>query len=517
MAGLKSSDRVAVIGAGTMGAGIAQIAAAAGHETLLFDTNREVVERAVQQIGAGLARLVASGKLTQAGRDEALARVRPVDDLGDVAAARLVVEAVVEDLATKRSLFGQLERICATDTLLATNTSSLSITAIAARLDHPGRLVGMHFFNPAPVMKLVEVVRGLSTDPEAVETVYETARAWGKRPVVARSTPGFIVNRVARPFYAEALRALEEGASDCATLDAIVRESGGFRMGPFELMDLIGHDVNYAVTASVFSAFYNDPRFLPSLVQKELVDGGLLGRKSGRGFYRYGEEAERPAPAQEPARRRPSHAVVSGSLGPADALVPMMERAGIRVTWEAGGDGVITVDGAALSLTDGRSASRLAADSGITDTLVFDLALDYEKAERIAVARADSASASALAAVVGLFQALGKTVSVIDDLPGLVVMRTVCMLANEAADAVLHQVCDAAGADAALCDGVNYPRGPLAWADLIGPARVLRVIENLQQAYGLDRYRPSRLLRRTVESGADLMPKAAGRPRGKKR
>ncbi|MCG8426177.1 MAG: 3-hydroxyacyl-CoA dehydrogenase NAD-binding domain-containing protein, partial [Chromatiales bacterium] len=287
MSALDKSKTVAVIGAGTMGAGVAQVAAAAGHTTLLFDTNAEAIERGIAGISKGLNRLVERGKMDEQQRDAILANLHPVTELEQLAPATLVIEAIIEDLATKQSLFRQLEDICGEETILATNTSSLSVTAIAAKLQRPGNLVGMHFFNPAPIMKLVEVVSGITTNKTVAEKVYDTSLAWGKHAVYAKSTPGFIVNRVARPFYAEGLRALEEGAADAATLDAIMRESGGFRMGPFELMDLIGHDVNYAVTCSVFDAYYNDPRFLPSLTQKELVDGGLLGRKSGRGFYNY--------------------------------------------------------------------------------------------------------------------------------------------------------------------------------------------------------------------------------------
>ena len=504
MAGLKLSNTVAVVGAGTMGAGIAQLAASAGHRTLLFDTNREAVGRAIEHVEAGLAKLIIRGKMTAEQRTTIIGNIHPAGELTDLAEASLVVEAIIEDLATKRSLFGQLEQICSPETILATNTSSLSITAIAAPLSRPERLVGMHFFNPAPIMKLVEVVRGITTEPDVAQTVCDTASAWGKHPVLAKSTPGFIVNRVARPFYAEGLRALEEGAADCATLDAIMRESGGFRMGPFELMDLIGHDVNFAVTRSVFSAFYNDPRFLPSLIQKELVEGGILGRKSGRGFYDYREDADRPEPVTALDRPHPRRVRISGPLGVADALIPMMERAGLEVVREVTGEGVMIVDGATIGLTDGRSATRRALDGGIPDTLVFDLALDYEKSGRIALAPADSASEEALGSTIGLFQSIGKEVSVIDDLPGLLVMRTVATLANEAADAVLHQVCDPAGADIAMCSGVNYPKGPLTWADEIGPGCILEVLEHLQQAYGLDRYRPSRLLRRTVENGSSF-------------
>ena len=208
-----------------------------------------------------------------------------------------MVEAIVEDLAIKRTLLRELEVVVSPDAILATNTSSLSITALAAGMKHPGRVVGMHFFNPAPLMPLVEVVSGLATDADIANTAYATARAWGKSPVHARSTPGFIVNRCARPFYAEALRALAECAADPATLDAIMREAGGFRMGPFELMDLIGLDVNIAVTRGVWEAFFHDPRFTPSVTQQEMVAAGYLGRKAGRGFYDYGANAVKPAPS----------------------------------------------------------------------------------------------------------------------------------------------------------------------------------------------------------------------------
>jgi 3-hydroxybutyryl-CoA dehydrogenase len=372
------------------------------------------------------------------------------------------------------------------DAILATNTSSLSVTAIASALSRPARLVGMHFFNPVPVMALVEVVSGAATDPAVADAVFATAAAWGKTPVHARSTPGFIVNRVARPFYAEALRLLGEGAADVATLDAIMRESGGFRMGPFELMDLIGHDVNFAVTRSVYDAFFQDPRFTPSLIQQELVAAGYLGRKSGRGFYRYGEDAERPAPASLPPGPRPQRVI-------GDPLVDL--PAGKRVE----------IDGAtALALTDGRTATeRMAAEGGLPLVLV-DLAFDYGRADRLALAVADQAAPGDLARAAGLFQALGKEVSRVDDVPGMIVMRTVCMLANEAADAVNQGVCDAAAVDTAMRLAVNYPRGPLAWAQAIGLERVVTVLANLAAGYGEDRYRVSPLLRRRLFAGGSL-------------
>ena len=280
---------VAIVGAGTMGAGIAQVAAVAGHPVLLYDVRENAADKAIADIRKNIDKLVAKGRLIP--QD---VNVSAVASLEELAPAKLVIEAVVEDLGAKREVFGKLESIVAADCILATNTSSISITAIAGRLQRPGRLAGMHFFNPAPLMELVEVVSGLATDRETADMVFETAQAWGKTPVHVKSSPGFIVNRVARPFYLEALKMLQERVANPATIDAIMRETGGFRMGPFELMDLIGNDVNLAVTKSIFEAFFYEPRFRPSLLQQELVDAGWLGRKTGRGWYSYGDSPMAP-------------------------------------------------------------------------------------------------------------------------------------------------------------------------------------------------------------------------------
>ena len=280
---------VGVVGAGAMGRGIAQVAAAAGHRVLLSDAITAVVDRARDAIRSGLARDVAKGRLDQPRADALLARIENVgattSGVGPFAECGLVIEAVAEDLGVKRALFASLEEVVARETILATNTSSLSVAAIGAATTHADRVVGMHFFNPAPLMALVEVVPAITTSPEVAERTRALATAWGKTTVVATDTPGFIVNRVARPFYGESLRILEEGIADVATIDWWMRERGGFRMGPFELMDLIGNDVNLAVTTSVFEGFFYDPRYRPSLTQRRLVEAGLLGRKRERGYY----------------------------------------------------------------------------------------------------------------------------------------------------------------------------------------------------------------------------------------
>lgn len=494
---------VGVVGAGAMGAGIAQVAAAAGHSVLIFDVRQGAAADALRAISDSLDKLVAKGKVTTEGAQAICSRLREADSIAGLAPCGLVIEAIVEELAGKQELFTQLESVVAEDALLATNTSSLSVTAIAAQLQNPGRFAGMHFFNPAPVMPLVEIVSGASTSKATAATLHTMALSWGKVPVYARSSPGFIVNRVARPFYAEALRVLDEGAADCATVDAVMRESGGFRMGPFELMDLIGNDVNYAVTRSVFESFYGDPRFTPSLRQLELVHAGKLGRKTGEGFFDYRRGAPSAAPETMPPTPPPSVVTLYGEC-------PLVERlAAANVSCERVAvhlDGRLAVaDGCTIFATDGRTATQRAASGGLGNAVLVDLMLDPWQARRVAISAADQCDSSALAAAAGLLQAAGIAVSGIGDVPGMIVMRTVAMLANEAADAVNQGVCNAEDCDLAMQKGVNYPRGPLAWAQHIGLRKVVNVLDHMQHAYGEDRYRVSPLLRRKALAGGHFL------------
>lgn len=282
-----------------MGSGIAQVAAMAGHQVFLHDNNPEALRRAKTNIQYFLDRSVKKDILSAEERDLVLDRIHFAESRYALQRCGLLIEAVIEDLEVKRNLFEELEDLVDEHCILATNTSSLSVTAIAASCKHPGRVVGLHFFNPAPLMKLVEVVPAVQTEIALSATLSNLIRSWGKIPVIVKDTPGFIVNRVARPFYGEAIRILEEGIADAATIDWAMTELGGFRMGPFALMDYIGHDVNYAVTESVFTSFFFDPRYRPSFTQKRLVEAGYLGRKTGRGFYCYDGSAQ-PEPQRDP-------------------------------------------------------------------------------------------------------------------------------------------------------------------------------------------------------------------------
>ncbi|MDX5977648.1 3-hydroxyacyl-CoA dehydrogenase PaaC [Halomonas sp. XH26] len=505
MPALPTSAVIGVIGAGAMGAGIAQVAAQAGHSVILHDNQPGAAKAGIDNIRRQLEKRVAKGKMIQGDVDNIIARLQPADAIDALADSHLVIEAIVENLEIKRQVFAQLEALCSPDTLLASNTSSLSITSIAANLERPERMAGLHFFNPAPIMKLVEVVSGLATTTEVADTLYDTAVAWGKVAVHASSTPGFIVNRVARPFYAEGLRLLQEGASDAATIDALLRQAGGFRMGPFELMDLIGHDVNYAVTRSVFDAYYGDTRFEPSLVQQALVEAGRLGRKSGKGFFDYAESAAKPQPTfAEPANTELPALVVQGANSTLAPLLERAQKAGLNVVYreslQQDGSPRLYLGDLVLALSDGRCAAERAVNEGLDALVLFDLCLDYRNASAIALAASHTASPEARQLATAFFQHMGMDVAWLTDTPGLVVLRTVAMLANEAADAVLQGVCSAKDGDLAMQAGVNYPRGPLAWADSLGLPFVHRTLTHLQQSYGEERYRSSFLLRRNALS-----------------
>lgn len=291
--------KIGVLGAGTMGTGIAQIAATYGHQVYIYDNDEPALQNSEDKMKKIFTRLVEKKKMSNEDAEQILKRVHYSDFVGVTEDCGLIIEAIIEKLSAKQEAFRKLERTFSDETIFATNTSSLSVTAIASACEKPERVIGTHFFNPAPLLPLVEIVPGLTTSKEIIQKTKSLIDAWGKTTVIAKDTPGFIVNRVARPFYGEALRIFEEGIADIPTIDWAMKEIGGFKMGPFELMDLIGNDVNYEVTKTVFEQFYYDPRFKPSLAQKQLVDAKHFGRKSGKGFYDYSENAENPTPNKD--------------------------------------------------------------------------------------------------------------------------------------------------------------------------------------------------------------------------
>jgi 3-hydroxybutyryl-CoA dehydrogenase len=492
---------VFVVGAGIMGAGIAQVAAQAGHAVKLFDAREGAAEAARVKLVATLDGLAAKGRIEASEATAVAARIGTGSRLADAAGAGIVVEAIVENAEAKRGLFRELEAVVGDDCVLASNTSSISITALGHGLQHPGRFVGMHFFNPVPLMKLVEVVSGLATERAVAEAIFELARRWGKTPVHALSTPGFIVNRIARPYYAEALALLHERAAEPATIDACLR-GAGFRMGPCELMDLVGHDTNFAVTSSVFAANFGDKRYVPSLLQQEMVDAGRLGRKSGRGFYSH------PTPTPPP----PAAAVIAPREIPPGTIVALHGRgvaverwaaqlgdAGIRFETDASSrwNGLQTSSGE-LRLTDGRSAAQVAAEEGVRELALFDLAVAAQggaPGTTLAFSTSASASPAWREEAAEWLRIAGWAPQPIGDAPGLVVARTVAMLINEACDAVQQGVCTAEGADQAMKLGVNYPQGPFEFLAAWDVRAVVALLDRLDAQYRGERYRVSPELR----------------------
>lgn len=490
---------VAVIGAGTMGIGIAQVAATAGLTVLLFDVNQDVLTRSLDTMTQRLRKRVEKGKAESKTTEALIANIHVAQHLSELSSAQLVIEAVAEKLAIKQSIFGELEGICHKSTIFASNTSSLSITAIGCQLEHPERLAGLHFFNPAPVMKLVEVIRGLETSPEVIEQLKALTLSWGKVPVICRSTPGFIVNRVARPFYAETLRALEEQVGSPATLDSVLRDAGGFAMGPLQLTDLIGHDVNYAVTESVFQAFGYDPRFQTSLMQLELVQAGHFGRKSKQGFYHYDDNKPQPTAsfAAKVPLNHPQTVKVRGDWQICPEFAQFLSENGISLeglTQQPNQPPTLIVNDVIIMLTNGELASFHAQRSGQA-VVLFDLSANYLSASAITLTCATQNNTQQNQHAIAFFQSLGKNVIVLPDYPALLTMRTVAMLCNEALDVVNKGVATVQDTDNAMRFGVNYPKGPLTWGAQLGWPRVLSVLEQLAQFYGDSRYRPNPLLR----------------------
>jgi len=498
-------DTIGVIGAGTMGAGIAQLAAQAGAVTLLYDAVPAGLERGVERIEDGLSRLVSRGKLSDAEATAIRARVKPTETLAQFGPCGLVVEAAPERLEVKLQLFGEIAGVVAADCVLATNTSSLSITEIAAGVPNPERVVGLHFFNPAPVMRLVEVVAGEESSPEALATARAVGEAMGKRVIDAADVAGFLVNRCNRPFSLEALRLLEERVATTEQIDRIARLGGGFRMGPFELMDLIGIETNHAVAESLYRASYGEPRYQPSALQARMVAAGKLGRKTGRGWYEYGEPGA-PATPRTPDPEPPSGGVgegrllvVTGELPVARELAGAAVEAGFEVVAEpaAGAEPWLTV-GCDATPANGPRA-RLLHDGSLhaLDPVAagFHLLAPLAATKLIEVTSTPLTDPTASERLAQLGAALGFHVEPVADAPGLVLGRIVCQLINEASFLIGAGNGTPEDVDAGLELGVNHPRGPVAWCEALSPAHVVAVLDALYRERGEARYRVAPRLR----------------------
>jgi 3-hydroxybutyryl-CoA dehydrogenase len=491
---------LAVIGTGVMGRGIAQIAAQAGIRVLLHDSRPGAAREAKDAVRAQLLRLAEKGRLKAEDAARAEANLLVADSLAALAPCPIVIEAVVEELKAKRELFAALEAIVAGDCLIASNTSSLSITAIAAACKRPERVAGFHFFNPVPLMKVVEVVDGLLTAPWAGEALAALAQRLGHRPVRAKDTPGFIVNHAGRGYGTEALRILGEGVAAFHDIDRILRDCAGFRLGPFELFDLTGLDVSHPVMESIYRQYYDEPRYRPSPVTGQRVNAGLLGRKSGRGFYGHPggkQEAipEEPAPTARPASVWISHAELGAKLP--ELLRPLAAHIdhGARPAAQS----------LCLVAPLGYDATTAALEEELDParTVAVDCLLATDK--RRTLMTTPLTTSAMRAAAHGLFAGDGVPVTVIRDSPGFVSQRVIAQIVNIACDIAQQRIASPADIDAAVTLGLGYPQGPLAWGDALGPDKVLKILERLLDFYGDPRYRASPWLKRRARLGVSLL------------
>jgi 3-hydroxybutyryl-CoA dehydrogenase len=504
-----------------MGAGIAQVACLAGFETRLHDPVPEALARGTAAITRNIERSVERGRLSAGEAEAALARLRTAEQLDQLAPCELVIEAAPEDLELKRRLFARLSEICGPETVLATNTSSLPVTALATAAARPGKVVGMHFFNPAPVMELLEVVAGEQSAPEAVERARSVGKRMGKRVIVARDGPGFLANRCARPFGMEALKLVSDQVADQLTIDRVVRMAGGFRMGPFELADLVGIDVGFEVTKSFWEQSFHEPRWRPSLVQARMVQAGRFGRKTGHGYYEYAEDGVYRDDDPEPptAGGGSGRVAIEGEGRVADDLRDLAEDAGYEVLFadelEQGEVGLL------VDASVGRSPLDAAPEAGSPSAVVCILCVDGSLSELdlqgtavgfhalaplvesrlIELTRSAGASEATARRAESFFRSLGKHVEWVGDAPGLVLGRIVCQLVNEACFAVSEGVGSPEDVDTAMRYGYNWPRGPLEWADEIELDQVLATLDALQEELREERYRAAPLLRRMVAEG----------------
>lgn len=493
---------LAVIGAGVMGQGIAQIAAQAGVRVRLFDSYDGVAQSAHAALCATLGKLVERGRLMPAQAQAALARVSVATSMQELADADVVVEAIIEKLEAKQALFQQLETIVGANTVLASNTSSLSVTAIAAGCKKPGRVLGFHFFNPVPLMKIVEVIEGVHTDAQVIDAMLALGQRMGHRAVRAKDTPGFIVNHAGRGFGTEALRLLGESVGSPEAIDDVLRGQAGFRLGPFELFDLVGLDVSVPVMESVYRQFFDEPRFRPSPLTVARRHAGLLGRKSGNGFYSYAKGVALPTVWPSRVDTFPGPIWVSRRhAGWGQACSAWLQEMGAQIEETP----LPSQEALCIVLPVGEDVSTcvVAENLDATRTVALDWLLPQTRCA--AVFTNPLTSAASVQRAVSLLRPLATSVRVLRDSLGLVGQRVLATIVNIGCDIAQQGIASAQDIDVGVTLGLGYPHGPLAWGDLLGPKLLLQILRNIEAASGDPRYRPSPWLRRRAELGISLL------------
>jgi len=498
----KSDLCVGVVGAGTMGRGIAQVAATGGCRVLLYDAKDGATQSAQEFIAGMLNRAVARGRMKAADAEAATARIEIADTIPDLAPCDVVIEAIIEDIEIKRTVFGEIEAAIAPDAVLATNTSSLSVTRIASACQHPERVAGFHFFNPAPLMPLVEVISGIKTENQIADFLIDLGTRMGRQPVRVADAPGFLVNQVGRGYTIEAAHLVSEGAGSFVDIDRIMRDLGGFRMGPFELLDLTALDVTHPATIEIYEQYYHEARYRPSELMGVRLQAGLLGRKVGQGFYRY-EDGKQVMPDEELA---PAFEGGTFWLGAAD---PDVREALANIITRANGsldDGEHPGSQSIILVTPlGQDATSIAAERGLdaTRTLAIDALFGLDK--RRVLMKTPVTTPDATRRVQAVMGADGTPVTVLHDSPGFAAQRIVAMIVNIGASVAQKRIATPDDIDKAVKLGLNYPHGPLGFGDALGPAKILRVLENMFRLYGDPRYRPSPWLRRRAQLGVSLL------------
>ncbi len=496
--------RIGVVGAGTMGRGIVQLFAGAGHEVVCYDALPQAAQAGVEQVLVLLRRAVDKGKMAAADLESTARRIRVAGGLAEFANCDVVIEAVVEDLGVKRKLFSNLESIVSDQTILATNTSSLSVSAIAADCRRPQRVAGLHFFNPVPLMKIAELIAGLRTDPAVIETLQGLMAATGHRAVVAADQPGFLVNHAGRGLYTEGLRLLEERVADVADIDGLLRDAAGFRMGSFELLDLTGLDVSGRVMESIYEQFHQEPRFRPSSLVAPRVAAGLFGRKTQQGWYAYDSAAgAAQARGVHVPQRLPGAPALRVWIDPAGddrgAMAPLVAAVGGEVCESPTDVDLILVQFWGGDATGYAKAQGLDARRCIAVDPLPGLARRRTLMQTVATTR----EARDAARVV--FDSDGVGCTIINDSLGFVVQRVLATIVNIAADIAQRGIAEAADIEAAVTLGLGYPHGPLSWGDRIGAHRIMMILEKHLAVSGDPRYRASPWLRRRAALGLSLL------------